>query len=142
VPTGSASREQGFSLLESLIACTLLTVGLLSLAQLMTVAASLNESSRHGTLAAVLAAQKVEELRALVDQAPGVDFIDSLGNPLAPSGGGLPARTAYVRRWTVDPLDVDSAASVIEVIVTRAPGRTGPGSPAIRIIAVRSKKAA
>lgn len=135
------SVEQGFSLLDSLIACTVLTVGVLSLAQLFAIAASLNESSRHNTLATVFASQKLEELRTLVDPAPGADVIDSLGHPHAASGGGPPANPAYVRRWTVDPLDVDPAGrSVIEVTVTRATARPGPGSRAIRIVTVVTRR--
>jgi prepilin-type N-terminal cleavage/methylation domain-containing protein len=57
--------ESGFSLLEVLIASSLLAGALVSLAQLFSLAVRSNVTSREITYAATLAAQKVEELRSL-----------------------------------------------------------------------------
>lgn len=135
-----SSLEHGFSLVESLTACTLLTVGVLSVAHLFGVAAALNVSSRHATLAAVLAAQKLEELRAAVERASGVDFIDARGGRLPPSGDVAPADTAYVRRWTVDPLDVDPVnTTIVHVTVSPVVGR-GPRSREVRLVSVWTRR--
>ncbi len=55
----------GFSLVETLVATALLATAVVSLAQLAGLAARGNVRSRNTTYAAVLAAQKLEELRAL-----------------------------------------------------------------------------
>jgi type II secretory pathway pseudopilin PulG len=60
-----ADRESGFSLLEVLFAATVLTVALAGLAQLFAVATRANSSARATTYAAILALQKMEQLRNL-----------------------------------------------------------------------------
>ena len=67
----------GFSLVETLVATTILVVALAGLAQLFSVAAHANAGSKKTTLAAVLAEQKMEQLRGL---AWG---FDALGRPLS-----------------------------------------------------------
>src|SRR5688572_314921 len=62
----SADGDAGFSLLEVLVASTILTVGVLSLGQLFALATTSNSSSKNTAYASVLAEQKIEELRALV----------------------------------------------------------------------------
>ncbi len=56
----------GFSLLETLVAITLLTVGVCSLAQLFVISARANQRAHVMTTASVLAQQKMEQLRALM----------------------------------------------------------------------------
>jgi prepilin-type N-terminal cleavage/methylation domain-containing protein len=69
-------RNGGFSLLEVLIATTVLTVALAGLAQLFAVAARANSSAKATTYAAILAQQKMEQLRNLTYA------FDPLGLPL------------------------------------------------------------
>ena len=59
------SNESGFSLLEVLIAMGVMTVGLVSLAQLFALSIRANHSSRTTTFAVMLAQQKMEQLRGL-----------------------------------------------------------------------------
>lgn len=61
----SAKSERGFSLLEVLIASTILTVGVLSLGQMFALSTQTNMASKNTSYAAILAEQKMEELRAL-----------------------------------------------------------------------------
>lgn len=61
----SAKGEQGFSLLEVLVASTILTVGVLALAQLFALSTTSNTASKNTSYASALAEQKLEELRAL-----------------------------------------------------------------------------
>jgi len=60
-----AKTDRGFSLLEILVATSVLTVALTGLAQLFTVSTRANGSARATTYAAILAQQKMEQLRGL-----------------------------------------------------------------------------
>ena len=60
-----ASNAAGFSLLEVMVATALLASSLVSLAQLFAMSTKSNIGSRNTTYAAVLAQQKLEELRSL-----------------------------------------------------------------------------
>ena len=89
------SSESGFSLIESMIALGLLTTISLSVAQLFAVAAKRNTDARGQTSTAILATQKMEQLRGLTW---GFDTVTGLGLPATdtttnlstdpPSGGG------------------------------------------------------
>jgi prepilin-type N-terminal cleavage/methylation domain-containing protein len=58
-------EARGFSLLEVLIATTILTVSLAALAELCAMSTRANSSARTTTYAAILAQQKMEQLRSL-----------------------------------------------------------------------------
>jgi len=57
--------DRGFTLLEVLVALCLLAASLIVVAQLMVVAARASDASRDTAVATALAAQKIEQLRAL-----------------------------------------------------------------------------
>ena len=61
----TARGERGFSLIEVLIATTILTVALSALAQLFAIATNSNASAKATTFASLLAQQKMEQLRGL-----------------------------------------------------------------------------
>jgi prepilin-type N-terminal cleavage/methylation domain-containing protein len=151
-----AATRAGFTLLEVMVALLLLTGAFLAVAQLLAVAGRASVRSRVTALAAMLAAQKMEQLRtlawaydidgapldglslspagALSADAPGfVDYFDDTG---APVGGGppLPARAAFARRWAVehDSGVAPPAALVLRVAVLHRepPGAAvGAGAP-------------
>lgn len=89
----SFSNQSGFSLVEVLVASGILATALVTLAQLFAVSTRSNLSGRNTTYAAVLAEQKVEELRALTwgfDNAglPITDITTNTAvNPETPNGG-------------------------------------------------------
>ncbi len=60
---GQACNQKGFTLVESMIAVAVLTISLLGLAQLMTVATQQSAFSRYNTMAIEVAYQKFEQLR-------------------------------------------------------------------------------
>ena len=104
-PDGPAIESAGFSLIETIVATALIATAVVSLAQLFGVAARSNIGSRNTTYAAVLAAQKLEELRALtwgfdVQGQPVSDFdADTAAVPESLSGGtGLTAAPADALR--------------------------------------------
>jgi len=136
VPDSVLRAERGFSLLEVLVASTILTVALLSLAQLLALATAANASAGRATYAAVLAAEQLEDFRALTWESlqrqagESVDYLDRSGKPLE---GAAPA--AYRRRRLIDPLPADpDNVVVIQVIVN------GRGEVA-RITTVRTRTA-
>ena len=117
------SNQRGFSLIEVLMATTILAIGVVSLAQLFTLAVGSNLAATHRTRAAMLAAQKIEELRAL-------DWGAAL------ESGGTDGVGEYSRRWSVGPLpgNPDNAA-VIDVVVTWNRSQVG------HLATIRSRRA-
>jgi Tfp pilus assembly protein PilV len=110
---------RGFSLLEALIAAAILTTALLSLAQLIAFAVRTTATAGRMTDAALLAAQKVEELRAgsWGELQPGTD---------SPAAG-------FTRTWTVTPLGADpDYVALLEVLVRTPGGQT-------RMVALKTK---
>ena len=60
-----SASEDGFSLIEVLIATVILTTALTALAQLFTISTRANSNAKATTYAALLAQQKMEQLRGL-----------------------------------------------------------------------------
>ena len=79
----SFSNERGFSLIETLVATTIMTVALSSLAQLFLISTKANQSARITTGASVLAQQKMEQLRGLTWG------FDTIGLPLSDTTSDL-----------------------------------------------------
>jgi prepilin-type N-terminal cleavage/methylation domain-containing protein len=109
---------QGFTLVEVMVALAILAGSLFVVAQLMVVASRAAEASRETTTATALAAQKIEQLRALAwGMAPDGIAIEDLQSdvtswPARPSGGpGLslspPGTLAGNTAGYVDFLDAD-----------------------------------
>lgn len=104
----SAESERGFSLVETLVASVILATTLVSLAELIAMAVKSNSSARTSTSATVLAAQKLEQLRALTwgfdstGSPIGDTTTDTSVSPERPNGGtGLaPSPTNTLRAST------------------------------------------
>jgi prepilin-type N-terminal cleavage/methylation domain-containing protein len=75
--------ERGFSLVEVLVAIVILTVGLLSLAQMMVLSTNANTLSGRMTSCAALAKEQLERLKAAPFYTPG----PPARNPLLVPGG-------------------------------------------------------
>src|SRR5262245_7321501 len=117
--------ERGFSLLEVLVALSILLGVLTGLAQLFATTSRVTNDARRAAVASVLAAQKLEQLRGLGGElallsvgslrrnVDGLcDFIDEQGRRL---GGGTrpPEGTVFTRRWAVESLPSDPASTFI-----------------------------
>ena len=128
---------RGYSLLEVLVATTIVVVGVAALAQLVGVASHASLRARQTTTAAVLAQQKMEELLpqatteltpspadALVHNVDGYsDFVEGSGRSLG-SGPAPPAGSMYLRRWSMDRLrDGRDNTWILQVLVTDLRGR-------------------
>lgn len=156
-------RARGFSLIEVLVATAMLTAGLVSLVPLFTLAAGSTTDAAYTTGAAVLAQQKLEELRtipvteaaafaaspasALQENIVGyVDYVDANGRVLDSSSTTPPRGTSFTRRWSIAPLAVDPAFTVV-VQVAVAPQRdvaahaVAARSPGVvRLVTVRTRR--
>lgn len=133
------SRAEGFSLVEVMVATCVVAVGLVSLVQLALLAQAANRSASLVTVAALLAQNKMEQLRGF-DWPDASDncceYFDVYGGGL-PDGGGLPVGTAFVRRWTIEAVAaLPESARVLQVWVT--PAR---GAAPVRLVSIRSRRA-
>lgn len=134
-------REDGFSLIEVLIASMLVIVALASLAQLFLMAMSANRHSKSVTVATILAREKSEEINSIEGDevhpsAGGVDFVDAHGRNLG-TGALPPPGTVYIRRWSLLPLPRQPALSVLQVWVRSNPDNAGP--ELVRFVALKPR---
>ena len=132
---GGIAADGGFSLVEVLIAAGLLATVIASLPHLFVVAARATADAGDTTWATVLAAQKLEELRAETLSAPfsdqSVDYLDSAGKSLDGPGS---AQRAYTRRWWIDPLPSDADSTIVITVAVSRYRRADEGTsdPAAR----------
>jgi type II secretory pathway pseudopilin PulG len=182
------NNSAGFSLVETLVATTMLAVGLTALAQLFAISVKNNSVAKNGTFTSVLASQKIEQLRGLTygfdvlglpitdtttnttvspetptggtGLAPSpsntlrqntdgwVDYVDAYGQALG-GGTNVPANTAFIRRWYVEPLPTNpNNTLIIQVLVTRNRNRGAGDEGSVtrspeeaRLVTVKTRKA-
>ena len=141
--------EAGMSLLEAIVATGLLSIALVSIAQLFALAIRSSVASRSTTYGSILAGQKLEELRAtpalvpsppdtLEDNAPGfVDYIDQAGGVAAGGGAKPPGNAIYTRRWAIAPVAGAPDTLVLQVRVLR---KEASGVEGVRVLTVETRK--
>lgn len=96
-----AADDRGFTLVETTVAALVLTVGLVAVAQLLTISARMHQVGRDSTLAVRLAQDKVEELMKMnFATSPAVQVGGSLGSNAA-NHFDVPPNSGYTRRWQV-----------------------------------------
>lgn len=140
----TAGQERGFSLVEVMVAIVILTVGLLSLAQMMVLATNSNSLSGRMTSASALAKEQLERLKAtpfytdvaartrsvplqaggsLTDSVAGyVQYFDSDGQPLNGAANAL-----YEVRWQVTTVPTTMPLEMLRIDVRCMPA-AGAGS--------------
>jgi prepilin-type N-terminal cleavage/methylation domain-containing protein len=147
--------QRGFSLVEVLVAASIMSTATIAIALLSVVAVRANRIARTTTVSTALAVQKMEQLQSagwteLVPSPPKAlqqntdgycDFLDTNGRTL-PEGTSPPAGAAFVRRWALDSLTASNAlviqVSVIPIsgtataVVSRRPEEA-------RIVGIRSQ---
>ena len=113
------SDENGFSLIETLFAASILATALTALAQLVVMTSAANDDAGRMTRAVLLASQKIEDLRA------------SSSTVLEGGGADMPA-PGFARLWRFSllPSDPDHVIVIEAVVTTR-------GS-ATRLLALRT----
>jgi type IV pilus modification protein PilV len=116
------AHDEGFSLVEVLVAMLIMTMGLLAVAQMLAVALNAETQARNGTTAARLAQDKLDQLmKADFDTSPqiqvtptGVDTLNAnvLNYYDAPD-------TGITRRWLVQAGPATTRLLTVRVLVTR-----------------------
>lgn len=137
-PLAMNNRADGFSLVEALIATSILAIALVSLAQLALLSRASDRAAAFVTTAAVLAQDKMEQLRAAPWPDGGstacCEYFGAGGIRLG-DGPTAPVGTDYVRRWSIDPIaGVSDSARVVQVWVTPR------GAAPVRLLSVRSRR--
>jgi type II secretory pathway pseudopilin PulG len=93
------NNEDGFTIVETVVAAAILATALVALAQVIALATTAAARARDTTRATLAAAQKIEELRANAAAAAPVDATDAVGHGL-------------IRRWTITALPAGSGVAI------------------------------
>ena len=142
------SREDGFSLLEVMIASAILATGLLVIALAQVSALKMGSRSKHLTDAVYLAQEQIETFQALPSSnlmftTATTDFDDPVGYILAGGdaefgvGGWNPApggnQAVFTRRWTIEPNTPATGLTriTVEVRWSEDGGATPTGSTSV-----------
>jgi len=110
----SNSNDRGFTLIEVLIAMVILTIALVSMAELMAITLRMQQLGRNQTLAMRLAQDKVDELMSrnftFAQLAPGGSLAADVANHFDVPAAGTAANLQYRRRWFVETIASDNGA--------------------------------
>jgi prepilin-type N-terminal cleavage/methylation domain-containing protein len=131
------SVPRGFGLIEVLVAIALLSSAMLPLATLLAMAARTAATVQHRSTAAVLASQKVEQLRGqviLAETPERLEYLDAAGNAACAGEVGCDAR-AYTVSWSTVTLPLHGDAMLISVVVSHVSKMHGQ----VRTFAVRPR---
>jgi prepilin-type N-terminal cleavage/methylation domain-containing protein len=120
------SDDRGFTLIEALIATVILTIAMVSMAELMAIMLRMQMLGRNQTAATRLAQDKVDELMTQdfntnPSVAIGGSLTDNLDNysdqPTDPDGNNL----GYSRRWQIlaGPADPNVPANSVRILKIR-----------------------
>ena len=120
-------KQGGFTLIETMVAIAVLTIGLMGAAALMTRMLSDSGRSRYMSVAAILASEKLEDLNRFPADDPAVVV------PSGPTAGSLTADTSQtvtvgVNTETVDYFDVVQLSSGNGGISETSSGKDSAGS--------------
>ena len=132
--------NDGSTLIEVLVATVVLVTGVLGVAQLFLIAAATNAAARDTTIASTLAAQKVEQLLSNERDAATslIDHVDRWGQVVG-TAEPPPANAVYTRRWSIEPLSMNTVAIRVRVGRSDRTGVSGPMAAETRVLAVKPR---
>ena len=116
-------QSRGFSLVETLIATTLMAGALVLLAQCVGAAAQSGAAARTRALAALMAAQKMEQMRVMSWDAiasvaaPATEFLDASGQRRCPDADVPCGDAVFVRKWSAARAPFSAGLLIVEVDV-------------------------
>ena len=116
--------QRGFSLVETIVATSLLAVALVTLAQFVGAGVQSGVAARTRAASTLMAAQKMEQLRALPwddDRSPCPRTSRTISTPPGTSAARVRAAPCgdaiYVRRWSATPAPFSTGVLIIDVDV-------------------------
>jgi len=113
--------QRGFTLIETLVATSLLAGALVALAQFVGAGAQSGAAARARALTALMAEQKMEQMRALpwatIAAGDTTEYLDASGNERCPRALTPCGDAVYVRRWAATPAPFSAGILIIEVEV-------------------------
>ena len=136
----SNSNDRGFTLIEVLIAMVILTIALVSMAELMAITLRMQQLGRNQTLAMRLAQDKVDELMtrnfAFAQLTVGGSLTADVANHFDVPAAGTAGNLQYRRRWLVEALN---QGDTVQVTVGNPPvvTNTAIGAGTTRRVTVR-----
>ena len=130
------SQEKGSSLVEALVAAVIMSTGVVTMGQLLAMATATNQAARGGTVAMIIAEQKLEELRTM----PWQDLQPSPSSAIQQNTNGYFDQVGiYTRRWSVESVSTSlDGARILQVLVVEPDS----GSGAFRVSGNRLRGAA
>lgn len=110
------SQQAGFTIIEVMIAILITALTVIGVLGLFRIETRASGFSRHETEAAVLAQDKLEELRALTAPTAATTLVSDPA-PIDALGMASQPNSIYTRSWRVDPTS-DASVFVIYVVVS------------------------
>ena len=113
--------QRGFTLVETIVATTLLAGALVALAQFVGAGVQSGAAARARSASTQIAGQKMEQMRAMswaaiaAMPADSTEYLDSSGNQRCPGASAPCGDAVYVRRWTVAPSTFSADVLIIAV---------------------------
>jgi len=96
--------QKGFTLIEVLIATTLLVIGISIMSSFVAKLTSRNFHSHRHTQAVIIAQNKIEELINEGYESPLLDEVDNYANPLNPVTATGDSSGMFYQYWTINDL--------------------------------------
>ncbi len=133
--------QRGFSLVETIVATSLLATALVALAQLVGAGVQSGAAARARAATTLMAEQKMEQLRALpwatlaTMAFDATDYLDTAGDEQCAGAHQACGDAVYVRRWSATPASFSIGVLILEVDVRLV----GKGHGSTTLVSARAR---